>query len=100
MHGADGWDRPVVRRLYLATKRAQELCSPLYLSPSYDVNRIRVVAHAGDRLCKAEDTRRWIENCGIGDYIEVVGGHWLYLDRRARGDAWYGLLKERGYIET
>lgn len=25
VHGADGWDRPVVRRLYLATKRAQEL---------------------------------------------------------------------------
>ena len=59
-----------------------------------------MVAHAGDRICESRDTRRWIENWGIKDYIEVVGGHWLYLDRRARGDAWYGLLRERGYVRT
>jgi pimeloyl-ACP methyl ester carboxylesterase len=91
---------PVDSELVRATGRAQELCSPLYLTPRYDVGRIRVVAHAGDRLCKARDTRRWIKDWGIEDYIEVVGGHWLYLDRKARGDAWYGLLKERGYIKA
>ncbi len=84
--------------LVRATERAQELCSPLSLTPRYDVGRIKVVAHAGDRICEARDTRRWIENWGINDYVEVVGGHWLYLDRRARGHAWYGLLRERGYI--
>lgn len=89
---------PVDSELVRATHRAQEICSPLFLKPSYDVDRIRVVAHAGDRLCRAEDTRRWVDAWGIEDHIEVVGGHWLYLDRRARGDAWYGLLKERGYI--
>jgi pimeloyl-ACP methyl ester carboxylesterase len=89
---------PVDSELVCATGRAQELFSPLYLEPRYDVGRMRVVAHAGDRLCPTEDTRHWIEKWGIEDYIEVVGGHWIYLDRRARGDAWYGLLKERGYI--
>lgn len=88
---------PVDSELVRATRRAQELCSPLYLKPSYDVDRLRVVAHAGDRVCEARETRLWVENWDIEDYIEVVGGHWLYLDRRARGDAWYGLLKERGY---
>ncbi len=89
---------PVDSELVRATERAQEICSPLFLPPRYDVDRIRVVAHAGDRICKAGHTRRWIEDWGIKDYVEVVGGHWLYLDRKARGDAWYGLLQERGYI--
>lgn len=89
---------PVDSELVRSTRRAQELCSPLYLKPSYDVDRIRVVAHAGDRVCEAEETRRWVGSWGIKDYIEVMGGHWLYLDRRARGDAWYGLLMEQGYI--
>lgn len=91
---------PVDSELCRATRRAQELCSPLYLKPSYDVGRIRVVAHSGDRVCDAEDTRRWIESWNIEDYTEVVGGHWLYLDRRARGRAWYGLLRERGYVAS
>jgi pimeloyl-ACP methyl ester carboxylesterase len=86
--------------IIFANRRAQELCSPLYLEPRYDVERIRVVAHAGDRLCEAKDTRRWVNTWGIEDYIEVMGGHWLYPDRRARGDAWYGLLKEHGYIDS
>ncbi len=89
---------PVDSELSDATLRAQELCSPLYLKPRYDTYRIRVVAHAGDRVCEAKDTRRWVESWGIEDYIELVGGHWVYLDRHARGDAWYGLLKQNGYI--
>jgi pimeloyl-ACP methyl ester carboxylesterase len=89
---------PVDSELIGATGRAQELCSPLYLKPRYDVDRIRVVAHAGDRVCRAGDTRLWIESWGIEDFVEVVGGHWLYLDRHARGDAWYGLLKQNTYI--
>lgn len=89
---------PVDGELVRATERAQELFSPLYLEPKYDVDRMRVVAHAGDRVCESSDTRRWVDKWGIEDYIELVGGHSLYLDRKARGDAWYGLLKERGYI--
>jgi len=88
---------PVDSELELATARAQELCSPLYLRPRFDVDRMRVVAHAGDRVCKAPDTRRWAESWGVEDYTELVGGHWLHLDRRARGAAWYGLLEERGF---
>lgn len=84
--------------LVRATQRAQELCSPLYLKPRYDVRRMRVVAHGGDRICDVRDTGRWRESWGIEDYIEVAGGHFLYLDKHARGDAWYGLLKERDYI--
>jgi pimeloyl-ACP methyl ester carboxylesterase len=89
---------PVDDALVRATERAQELCSPLYLRPSFDVGRIRVVVHAGDRVCDVRDTRRWRDSWGIEDYKEVVGGHFLYLDKRARGEAWYGLLIERGYI--
>jgi pimeloyl-ACP methyl ester carboxylesterase len=91
---------PIDSELVRATERAQHLYSPLFLTPRFDVDRMRVVAHAGDRLCEAGHTRRWVKNWGIQDYIEVVGGHWLYLDRRARGDAWYGLLEERGFIEA
>jgi hypothetical protein len=90
---------PVDSELVRATERAQEICSPLYLEPRYDVERIRVVAHAGDRVCDVRDTRRWKDNWGVTDYTEVIGGHFLYLDKHARGEAWYGLLKERGYIE-
>jgi len=82
-----------------ATERAQEICSPLYLKPRFDVGRIRVVAHAGDRVCDARQTRLWAQRWGIEDYVEVTGGHFLYLDRHARGDAWYGLLRDHGYIE-
>ena len=90
---------PIDDALARATARAQELCSPLYLKPRFDVGRIRVVAHAGDRVCDVRDTRRWRDSWGIEDYVEVTGGHFLYLDKRARGEAWYGLLRERGYIE-
>ncbi len=90
---------PIDDALVRATGRAQELCSPLYLKPRFDVGRIRVVAHAGDRVCDVRDTRRWRDSWGIGDYMEVTGGHFLYLDKQARGEAWYGLLRERGYIE-
>lgn len=90
---------PVDKTLVRATVRAQELCSPLYLKPRFDVGRIKVVAHAGDRVCDVRDTRRWRDSWGIEDYVEVTGGHFLYLDKRARGKAWYGLLQERGYIK-
>jgi len=89
---------PVDDVLVRATERAQELCSPLYLKPSFDVGRIRVVVHTGDRVCDVRDTRRWRDSWGIEDYREVTGGHFIYLDKRARGEAWYGLLRERGYM--
>jgi pimeloyl-ACP methyl ester carboxylesterase len=89
---------PIDETLVRATERAQELCSPLYLKPRFDMERIRVVVHAGDRVCDVRGTRRWRDNWGIKDYMEVAGGHFLYLDKRARGEAWYGLLRERGYI--
>lgn len=90
---------PVDLELERATERAQQLFSPLFLKPTYDVDKMRVVAHGGDRVCPAADTRRWIGDWGIEDYVEVTGGHWMYLDRRARGDAWYSLLKQRGYMQ-
>lgn len=56
-----------------------------------------VVYHAGDRLCEARHTRAWIERWGIGDAVEVVGGHWLYLDRGVRGRTSYQWLAKMGY---
>lgn len=90
---------PVDPSLIQASGRAQEICTPLYLEPRFDVGKIRVVAHAGDRVCDVRDTRRWAEDWGIEDYREVVGGHFLYLGGDVRGEAWYGLLKERGYVK-
>jgi pimeloyl-ACP methyl ester carboxylesterase len=89
---------PIDDEMVRATERAQEICSPLYLQPRFEVGRIRVVAHAGDRVCDVRQTRLWIQRWGIEGYIEVTGGHFLYLDKQARGDAWYGLLRERGYL--
>lgn len=90
---------PIDDEIVHATERTQKICSPLYLEPRFDVGRIRVVAHAGDRVCDARQTKLWVQRWGIDDYIEVTGGHFLYLDKHARGVAWYGLLRERGYIE-
>ncbi len=80
------------------TAEALELISPLHLEPRFDVSKICVVMHAGDRICEAGLTRQWISKWGIKRRVEVTGGHWLYLDRKVRGKTWYGWLAEQGYL--
>ena len=79
-------------------REAIKVVSPLANEPRFDRNRIKVVMHGGDRLCRAGYTREWVRKWSVPNPVEVVGGHWLYFDRRARGNAWYGWLGECGYL--
>jgi pimeloyl-ACP methyl ester carboxylesterase len=81
------------------SRAALTLISPLTYRPRFDVNKMMVVCHAGDRLCEYRHSRQWLAAWGIENQVKVTGGHWLYLDRNARGKAWYGWLKRMGYIE-
>ncbi len=81
------------------TSEALQLVSALNYKPVFDVNKISVVMHAGDRLAEAKTTREWIKKWSILNCVEVTGGHWLYFDRDIRGKTWYGRLREMGYIE-
>jgi pimeloyl-ACP methyl ester carboxylesterase len=89
---------PVDEEVTELSRKALDLASPLKKTPIFDPARISVVAHGGDRLCEVGHTRAWIEKAGVSNYVEVVGGHWLYFDHNARGDAWYGWLGKMGYV--
>jgi pimeloyl-ACP methyl ester carboxylesterase len=74
----------------LATREALKVVSPAEYKPNFDMDKVSVVMHTGDRLCKAESVRAWIEKWSIRNVTEVAGGHWFYFNRKARGAAWYG----------
>ena len=94
-----GFNFGIDEKVTAATREALRLVSPLSYSPRYEVNKIQVVMHQGDRLCPAEKTREWVRQWSIPNVVEVVGGHWLYFDHDSRGAAWYGWLKKMGYIQ-
>jgi pimeloyl-ACP methyl ester carboxylesterase len=79
------------------TRRALEVVSPLTYFPRYDVSKIAVVMHGGDKLCDPRFTRQWVERWKIPNFVEVAGGHWLYFDHRVRGKTWYGWLERMGF---
>lgn len=81
-----------------ATRSAVRLITPARHAARFDVNRIGVVAHQGDLICPVHHTRELVQRWGIEHYEEVVGGHWLTLDRKARGRAWYGWLQRAGFL--
>jgi len=85
-------------RVEAESAKALELISPLHYRPGYDVGKIGVVIHSGDKLAEAQIARKWIEKWEVKNHVEVTGGHWLYFDSKARGKAWYGWLKKFGYI--
>jgi hypothetical protein len=80
------------------TMVALDLIDPCLRKPRYDLSKIQIVMHAGDRICPSHQTRRWIKNWGIDNVVEVTGGHWLYLDRKVRGQTWRAWLQKHGYI--
>jgi len=82
------------------THRAVRRIVPTGYAPRFDVERICVVAHEGDRICPVRYTRELVERWQIRHYTEVVGGHWVYLDHRVRGRTWYGWLESMGYLRT
>jgi len=79
------------------TRRALEVISPLAYLPRYDVNKMAVVMHGGDKICDPRFTRQWVEKWKIPNFVEVAGGHWLYFDHRVRGRTWYGWLERMGF---
>jgi hypothetical protein len=81
-----------------ATRSAVRLITPARHTPHFDVSRIAVVAHQGDLICPVPYTRELVQRWRIEHYDEVVGGHWLVLDRKARGRAWYGWLERSGFL--
>ena len=81
-----------------ATHAALRRITPLAYAPALDVDRIAVVAHEGDRICPVEHTRELVSRWKISHYTEVVGGHWVYLDRKVRGRTWYAWLDRAGFL--
>jgi pimeloyl-ACP methyl ester carboxylesterase len=80
-----------------ATRAALRRITPLSYAPSVDADRIGVVAHEGDRICPVRHTRELVRRWKIASYTEVVGGHWVYLDRQVRGRTWYAWLQRAGF---
>jgi pimeloyl-ACP methyl ester carboxylesterase len=80
------------------TRDALKIIAPPNYKPAFNVEKISMVIHAGDRLAEANASREWIRKWNIANYVEVTGGHWLYFDRSSRAKAWYGWLKKMGYI--
>jgi len=89
---------PADALLLEATRAALRRITPLSYAPSMPVERIGVVAHEGDRICPVRYTRDLVRRWKITSYTEVVGGHWVYLDRRVRGRTWYAWLQRAGFL--
>jgi hypothetical protein len=81
-----------------ATRAALRRITPLAYEPSIDVSRIAVVAHEGDRICPVRYTRELVSHWKVPNYTEVVGGHWVYLDRKIRGRTWVDSLTRWGFL--
>ncbi|MDH5674484.1 MAG: alpha/beta hydrolase [Myxococcales bacterium] len=71
---------------------------PTHYPPRFDVSRIALVAHQGDRICPLRYTRQLTAAWKLEHVDEVVGGHWVYLDHKTRGRSWYGWLERMGYM--
>jgi len=82
------------------TKEALNLISPVKYDAGFDVQKICVVIHTGDRLAESKAAQEWIRRWSIPHHVEVVGGHWLYFDRNVRGRTWYEWLKKMGYLPS
>jgi hypothetical protein len=81
------------------SRQALQRVSPLDLEPVFDPEDICIVAHTGDRMCPIEHTRELVDRWRLPCFLQVVGGHWVYLDRDARGRAWYEWLGKKGFIQ-
>jgi len=80
--------------LLAETRKALDLITPFKYKPKFDVAKICVVAHGGDRLCDARLTHQWIEKWKIALYTEATGGHWLQFSGDLRGRTWYSWLEK------
>jgi pimeloyl-ACP methyl ester carboxylesterase len=88
--GADAALRETILRLW-------DMPSPLHLAPKMTKDRILVVASQGDRLCPFEHILELCGKWGWPGHRFLTGGHWLMLDAKERGRAWYSFLDRMGF---
>ena len=82
-----------------ATAEALKTISPVNYKPAFDVEKICVVIHSGDKLAEVGAAREWIRRWAIPNCVEVTGGHWLYMDKNLRGKTWYEWLEKMRFLK-
>jgi predicted alpha/beta hydrolase family esterase len=75
------------------------MTSPMNLRPMVPAENILVVTSRGDRVCPFESVRMLCEQWGLSRCHFRTGGHWLVFDD-TRGMAWYGFLRDMGFIAS
>ena len=89
---------PVDAEVAQLSARALQRIVPYRLPLMMDPKHVGIVAHQGDMICPIAHTRRLAAAWSIENFTEVVGGHWVYLDRSVRGRKWYGFLADHGFL--
>ncbi len=99
--GLQHWLRrfPVDDVLWEKVRKVCGLTSPLNLMPRIPVENIMVIASRGDRLCPFERVQELCRKWGLTRCHFRTGGHWLVFTN-IRGRAWYGFLKDMGFIAS
>lgn len=79
---------------------ALNVVDPSHYTPKMSIDKIGVVYHQGDKINEAKDTKSWVKKWGITNCTSITGGHWVAFDSKARGQAWYGWLKDFNFISS
>ena len=82
------------------TNSALDIIDPGFYQPQMPMERLAVVYHQGDKINEAADTKNWIRQWGVKNSTSIAGGHWVVFDKKARGKAWYGWLKDHNFTEN
>jgi hypothetical protein len=85
----------------LAKKMNQiwQLHSPLNFVPRISKENILIIASHGDKLCPFEHVVALCEKWSWPRHHFMTGGHWLVLNPRERGSAWYSFLADMHFID-
>jgi len=75
-----------------------DLHSPINFMPKIPTDRILIIASRGDKVCPFEPVQALCEKWGWPPHVFLTGGHWLMLNARERGRAWYKFLQDMGFI--
>jgi predicted alpha/beta hydrolase family esterase len=67
--------------------------------PQIPKENILIIASRGDKLCPFEHVVALCEKWSWPRHHFMTGGHWLVLNPKERGSAWYTFLADMGFIE-
>ncbi len=90
---------PVDKKMHDAMDQVWRLHSPLNFYPKIQKERVLIVASRSDKLCPFEHVQALCEKWDWPPHVFMTGGHWLVINPRERGRAWYRLLADTGFIE-